>query len=110
MRARLDELGDLFGDGEIDRRQWARQRERIEGKLDAVSAVLAEQQTESVLDGIATAELPSAAFLAQPVARQRAVVDALMTVRILPAKPGRLPKGVEFDYSRVEITPRETQP
>jgi DNA invertase Pin-like site-specific DNA recombinase len=110
LRARLDELGDLFGDGEIDRRQWARQRERIEGKLDAVSAVLAEQQTESVLDGIATAELPSAAFLAQPVARQRAVVDALMTVRILPAKPGRLPKGVEFDYSRVEITPRETQP
>ena len=107
LRARLDELGDLFGDGEIDRRQWARQRERIEGKLDAVSAALAEQQTGSVLDGIATAETPSAAFLAQPVARQRAIIDAVMTVTILPAKPGRLPKGVEFDYSRIRIEPKE---
>ena len=103
LRARLDELGDLFGDGEIDRRQWARQRERIEAMLDAVTAQLAAASSGSVLDGIATAELPSAAFLAQTVARQRAIIDAVMTVRILPAKPGRLPKGVEFDYSRIRI-------
>jgi len=107
LRARLDELGDLFGDGEIDRRQWTRQRERIEGKLDAVTEQLATTQTGSTLDGIATAELPSAAFLVQTVARQRAIIDAMMTVRIMPAKPGRLPRGVECDYTRVEITPRE---
>ena len=34
MRARLDELADMLGDGEVTRQQYARQRERIEGKLD----------------------------------------------------------------------------
>jgi len=106
LRARLDELGDMLGDGELTRGQYARQRERIEGKLDAVTEQLATHQTGSVLDGIATAEKPSAAFLAQTVARQRAIIDAMMTVRIMPAKPGRLPKGVEFDYTRVEIIPK----
>jgi len=106
LRARLDELGDMLGDGELTRGQYARQRERIEGKLDAVTAALAEQQTGSVLDGIATAETPSAAFRAQTVARQRAIVDSIMTVTILSAKPGRLPKGVEFDYTRVRMEPK----
>jgi len=107
LRARLDELGDMLGDGELTRAQYARQRERIESKLDGVTEQLATTQTGSALDGVATAETPSAAFLAQTVARQRAVIDAIMTVTILSAKPGRLPKGVEFDYSRVKIEPRE---
>ena len=107
LRARLDEVGDMLGDGELTRAQYARQRERIESKLDGVTEQLATTQTGSALDGVATAETPSAAFLAQTVARQRAVIDAIMTVTILPAKPGRLPKGVEFDYSRVKIEPRE---
>jgi len=107
LRARLDEVGDMLGDGELTRAQYARQRERIESKLDAVTEQLATTQTGSALDGVATAETPSAAFLAQTVARQRAVIDAIMTVTILSAKPGRLPKGVEFDYSRVKIEPRE---
>ena len=107
LRARLDEVGDMLGDGELTRAQYARQRERIESKLDAVTEQLATTQTGSALDGVATAETPSAAFLAQTVARQRAVIDAIMTVTILSAKPGRLPKGVAFDYSRVRIEPRE---
>jgi len=106
LRARLDELADMLGDGELTRAQYARQRERIEGKLDAVTAALASQQTGSVLDGIATAEDPAVAFLAAPVARQRAIIDVLMTVTIERAKPGRLPKGVEFDYSRVKMEPK----
>jgi len=106
LRARLDELADMLGDGELTRAQYARQRERIEGKLDVVTAALASQQTGSVLDGIATAEDPAVAFLAAPVARQRAIIDVLMTVTIERAKPGRLPKGVEFDYSRVKMEPK----
>jgi len=43
------------------------------------------------------------------VARQRAIIDSLMTVTIGPARPGRLPKGVEFDYSRVRIEPKAAQ-
>lgn len=105
LRARLDDLGDMFGDGEITRKEWVRQRDRIETKLAAVNGQLAAALSGSALDGIATAEQPSAAFRAQPVARRRAIVDALVTVTIGPAKPGRLPKGVELDYDRVRILP-----
>ncbi|MGH3899239.1 MAG: recombinase family protein [Pseudonocardiaceae bacterium] len=107
LRARLDEVADAYGDGDLDLRQYTRQRERITAKLDTVTAKLAATNSGDALEGIATAEQPSAAFRAQPVARQRAIVDALMTITIQPAKPGRLPKGIEFDYSRVEIVPKE---
>jgi len=103
LRERLDEFADAYGDGDLDRRQYARQCERITAKLDTITGQLAAAQSGGALDGIATAERPSAAFRAQPVARQRAIVDALATVTIGPAKPGRLPKGVDFDYERVRI-------
>ncbi|MGH3788833.1 MAG: recombinase family protein [Pseudonocardiaceae bacterium] len=102
LRARLDELADAYGDGDLDRRQYTRQRERITAKLDAVTGQLAAAQSGGALDGIATAGRPSAAFRAESVARQRAIVDTLMTVTVRPATPGRLPKGVEFDYGRVQ--------
>jgi site-specific DNA recombinase len=108
LRARLDELEDMFGDGEIDRAGHARQRERITGKIDAIDQLLDAAQSGSVLDGVANAKDPAGAFRAAPVARQRAIVDALMGVRIMAAKPGRLPKGVDFDFDRIEITPKET--
>lgn len=104
LNARLGELDDMWGDGDITRAGRDRQKLRITGKLDAVNEQLAAAQSGSALDGIATAASPSAAFLAAPVARQRAVVDALITVTILPGKAGRLPKGVVFDYDRVQIT------
>ncbi len=106
LRARLDQLADDYGDGTLDKRQYTRQRERTEARLNAVNTQLAAQQTGSALDGIATAQDPAAAFLTAPVARQRAIVDALMTVTIGPAKPGRLPKGVDLDHSRVVIEPK----
>ncbi|PZS15341.1 MAG: recombinase family protein [Pseudonocardiales bacterium] len=107
LRARLDELADAYGDGDLDRRQYTRQRERITAKLDTLTGQLAAAQSGGALDGIATAERPATAFRAQPVARRRAIVDALMTVTVQPAKPGRLPKGVDFAYDRVLIEPRE---
>lgn len=96
--------------GTWTRRQYTRQRERITARLDTVTAQLASAQSGGALDGIATAERPAAAFRAESVARQRSIVDALMTVTIGPAKPGRLPKGVEFDYERVRIEPKEQRP
>jgi len=106
LRARLDQLADDYGDGTLDKRQYTRQRERTEAKAADVTEALAAVTSGSALDGIANAPVPSAAFLAAPVARQRAIIDAIMPARIMPAKPGRLPKGVEFDYSRVKIIPK----
>ncbi|OZM81192.1 recombinase family protein [Pseudonocardia sp. MH-G8] len=107
LRARLEGLADMLGDGELDRAAYNRQKARVTAKLDAVTAKMAER-SGSAFDGIATAPTPSVAFRAAPVARQRAVVDALCRVTIAPAGRGRLPKGVEFDYSRVTIEPKTT--
>ncbi|MCA1676340.1 MAG: recombinase family protein, partial [Actinobacteria bacterium] len=106
LRGRLKELGDMLGDGELTRAQYARQRERVETKIDAVTTQLAAQQTGTVLDGVANAEDPAAAFLAVPVARRRAIIDCLASVTISPARPGRLPTRVKCDYARVRIEPK----
>lgn len=105
LRRRYLELDDMFSDGEIDRAGRARQRERIDARLAELSAQL-DHHVVSALDGIADADSPSAAFLDQLVARQRAIVDTLMTITINPSRPGRPPKGVTFDYDRVSIEPR----
>lgn len=111
LRARLGELEDMYGDGEISRAGYLRQQEKITGKLDAVTVQLDATQTGSALDGIATAPSPSAAFLAAPVARQRAVVDALMTVTIVPGKAGRMPKDADvLDRVQVRLRGAEDEP
>jgi hypothetical protein len=103
LQARLDELADMLGDGELTRAEFRRQRERITERLDGVNRALEGMRSGSALDGVADATSPSTAFRAQPVARQRAIIDAIMTVTVKPAKPGRLPKGIDFDYSRVIV-------
>lgn len=107
LRARLDEVADAFGDGDLTRAQYNRQRQRIEGKIETVDGQLASMLSGSVLDGVADAENPGAAFRELPVARRRAIVDALEVITIGPSAPGGLPKGKELDYTRVHIDRRE---
>lgn len=106
-RARLDELEDMLGDGELSRSAFVRQRDRIQSKLDAVNEQLAARASCSVLAGVADAPDPAAAYLAQAIERQRSIVDSLMLVTVLPGKAGRLPKGVTFDAGRLRIEPKE---
>ena len=107
LRARLDELEDMLGDGEIDRAGFVRQRERITAKLEGITDRLTARASDSVLSGVADAADPATVYDAQPIERKRAIVDALMTVTVKSGRPGRLPKGMTFDYSRVGIEPRE---
>ncbi|MGI8310353.1 hypothetical protein [Saccharopolyspora hattusasensis] len=103
---RLEQLGDLYGDGEITKAEWLRQRARVADKLEAATAELDATGAGSVLDGVANAARPSEAFRAQSIARQRAIMDAVMTITVGRAKPGRLPRGVELDYGRITLTPK----
>lgn len=103
LRARLDEAADMFASGEIDRRGHTRARERITARLDVVTTDLGRLAGTSPLGGLVDADDPAAAYDAAPIDRRRAVVDALMSVTVGPARPGRLPKGQPFDYSRVTV-------
>jgi hypothetical protein len=61
----------------------------------------------SVLTGIVDAHDPVAAFRAAIVDRQRAIVQELMVVTILPGTRGRPARGAgAVDTSRVRIEPR----
>lgn len=103
LRVRYEQLDDMFSDGEITRAGRTKQRERIERKLAEINIELERHATTTPLSGIADADSPSAAFLDQPVARQRSIVDKLMTVTILPGRPGRLPGSHGVDFDRVKI-------
>lgn len=103
-RIRYHQLEDMFGDGEITREGLARQKARIEAKLAEIHQELDQYNDASPLAGIADAASPSTAFLDQPVARQRAIVDALVTVTIKPSERGR-PRSL--DLSRVRIEERQ---
>lgn len=105
LRARLELIEDMLGDGELDRPGFVRQRDKITAEVDAMNVREDSRATASVLSGVADAPDPAAAFLDAPVARQRAIVATLAEVTIRPGRRGSVPGG--FDYGRISIEPRE---
>ncbi|SDM01572.1 Site-specific DNA recombinase [Geodermatophilus siccatus] len=87
LRARLDELADLFADGKITAAQLTRGTERAQQSLEAVQARLADAGRVSVLGELLAAGDVRAVWDGLDLDRRRAVVDALLIVSLLP--PGR---------------------
>jgi site-specific DNA recombinase len=108
LRARLDELGRLAGEGVIDAPQLVeataairRQREEITAQLDAANG-------GSVLAGVADAADPAKVWAGLDLSRKRAIVDVLIEVVILPAahkgrRAGWRAGETYFDPSSVAI-------
>ncbi|WP_052372916.1 recombinase family protein [Amycolatopsis taiwanensis] len=111
LRARIVELEDMLGEGELSRPAFLRQRDKIMTKLDMVNADLASRSTSSVLSGVADAPNPAEVFMnpeKTPIERKRAIVDALCTVTILKGKKGRKPQHLVGDFrDRVLIENKE---
>ncbi|WP_134664061.1 recombinase family protein [Amycolatopsis sp. CFH S0078] len=111
LRARIHELEDMLGEGELTRPAFLRQRDKILTKLDTVNSDLASRATSSVLSGVADAPNPAEVFMnpeKTPIERRRAIVDALCTVTILKGKKGRKPAHLAGDYrDRVVIDKKE---
>jgi hypothetical protein len=105
LRARLDELGRLYGDGVIDALQLASATASIRSQREAVTAALAASSRGSVLAGVADAPDPATVWVGLDLSRKRAVVDVLMEVTILRTKRGGIRhKGeTSFDPASVEI-------
>jgi site-specific DNA recombinase len=100
LRLRLDDLAEAFADGNLTRSQLVKASERIRLRLDAIEAATAHSSRAPVLADLVSAQDVRAAWQALPLDRRRAVVQALMAVRLLPGGGGRRP----FDPSKVEIT------
>jgi len=105
LRARLDELGRLYGDGVIDARQLEAGTATIRGQREAITAALAAASRGSVLTGVADAADPAKVWAGLDLSRRRAIVDVLLEVTILPARRGgaRRRGASAFDPATVKI-------
>jgi site-specific DNA recombinase len=104
LRARIVEAGDMFADGEMTRVQLERITSRVQRQLDDVEDRMATSARGSVLVDLVQARDAGAVWDRLSTERRRSVVDALMTVTLLPS--GR--RGKAFDPELVRIEWRTT--
>jgi DNA invertase Pin-like site-specific DNA recombinase len=103
LRARLDRAADDYADGKIDARQLERITARLRPQVDAAHARARIVDDSPLLDGIIGRPDAAEVWETLSLTRQRAIVDLLMTVRIMRAKPG----ARVFDPETVEIAWRQ---
>lgn len=103
LRARIRRLETDYADGEISARILREQTDRLRAELDRIDRRTAELTRTSRLATVAGAADPVAVFDALDVSSQQAVVDALMSVTLLPARPG----VKVFDSASVRIEWRQ---
>jgi site-specific DNA recombinase len=89
LRARLDELGRLYGEDVIDAAQLAQGTAAIRQQREQITAQLAAMTRGSVLAGVADAADPAKVWAGLDLSRKRAIIDVLVDVIILPTKRGR---------------------
>jgi hypothetical protein len=109
LRARLDELGRLYGEGVIDAAQLAEGTAAIRRQREEITAQLAAASRGSVLAGVADAADPAKVWAGLDLSRRRAIVDVLVDVVILPAahkgrRAGWRAGETYFDPASVQIT------
>ncbi|MCG3756692.1 recombinase family protein [Amycolatopsis sp. Poz14] len=100
---RRDALAAEFADDdEMTPSQFRTMNKRLNDRLAAVEAELADAGRTSVLGPLVGAEDVQAVWDSLVTDRQRAVIDTLMTVRIMPVGRGRS----MFRPESVEVTPK----
>lgn len=100
LRARLDVAADDYADGALDREQFHRITERLRPRIEAAQARARVVDSSPLLAEFAQAEDAEKVWTRLPLSRRRGVVDTLVSVRVLRARPG----AREFDPASVEIT------
>ncbi|MFP8960051.1 recombinase family protein [Streptomyces nanhaiensis] len=102
-RAILDQLAAALGAGEMDMQEWRVASQAAKGRLERAEQALAGAVRADPVAALVAAQDPAAAWNGLDLSRQRAVLDALMTVTVLPAPRGRRPGGSYFDPGAVRI-------
>jgi site-specific DNA recombinase len=109
LRARLDELGRLYGEDVIDAAQLAQGTAAIRAQREQITAQLGASSLGSVLAGVADAADPAKVWAGLDLSRRRAIVDVLVDVVILPTahkgrRAGWRAGETYFDPASVQIT------
>jgi DNA invertase Pin-like site-specific DNA recombinase len=97
----LVDLGKKFASAPAAFRQSA--LDEIQEKLDAIDAQLTDAVKVDVFEGVIGADDVGAAFASLDLGRQRTVVDALMTITVLPVGKG----ARVFDSDYIDVVPKQ---
>ena len=100
IRARRDELGAMFAAGDIGRAALLAGTERANRRLTEIDTQLAEAGRESAVAPLAAAADARQVWDTLDLSRRRAVISALMTIRLL--SPGRGRRGFDPDTVAIE--------
>jgi DNA invertase Pin-like site-specific DNA recombinase len=102
-RAKLDSAADQYAEGVIDGEQLSRISTRLRPRLAELDARVKARIRRPDLADLARHDIGDV-WSDLPLARKRAIIDVLMTVRVLPiGKSGR----AEFDPKGVQVTWRQ---
>lgn len=105
-RATLRELAALLGAGEMDREEWRAAAAPAKKRLADAEDLLSRAVQINPVAGLIGVEDPAAAWSRLDLSRQRAALDYLVRVTVLPARKGRIPGvggGPYFDPGAVRI-------
>lgn len=105
LRVRESEIAAMLADpdGSMTAAQFKTANERVQAQITELEQEIARKSSGSVLAGVADARDPGAAFDAiGSIDRRRAIIDALMTVTVLPTGVGR-----RFTPDSVRVDPKQ---
>jgi site-specific DNA recombinase len=106
IKARLDELVDLFAAGHITGQQMERGSATLRSQLEELDRQLAADAGASVLDGVVGGEAAEV-WPMFDLSRRRAILDTLMSVTVQRSRrgrpPGWRPGNSYFDPRGIEI-------
>lgn len=108
LRARLGVIDTEYDTGIIDGRRWRSATERVHTELAQIDKQLAARRGTAALGEIITAPNPADAFRQATLMSQRAVIDALCTVKLHRGQRGRMKRDEDgntiIDPATVDIT------
>ena len=104
LREKIAEAGDMWENDEITRAEHKARTARLRARLASVQKRMERGHRTPVLRELVNVEDVAAAWDALPLGKQRAVIDDIMVVTILPGVTGRTYRpGDVLDEERVGI-------
>ncbi|WP_455359982.1 recombinase family protein [Streptomyces sp. SYSU K21746] len=102
IRRRMTDMAAMFGAGQMDMAQFTEGSDMARAQLEGVTQQLARAATRDPLVGLVGVPDVQKAWKGMELEQRRAVLRALLTVTLRPARPGRMPDGGYFDYDAIE--------
>lgn len=109
LRTKLREALQPWRDDVLTAAEYRTTRADLERRLAAIEERQRSAAGRDPLAGIAGRADAAEVWERLGLGRQRAILEALVVVTVLPQRPGRMPDGSRFDTSAVRIEPAGRQ-